>query len=902
VIGQTISHYRITGQLGKGGMGVVYEAQDLTLGRRVALKFLPPELARGPNALDRFLLEARAASALNHPNICTIYAIENDNGQPFIAMELLEGQSLDRKLNEGPLTIDRLLHVSIQLADALDAAHSKGIVHRDIKPGNIFLTTREQVKILDFGLAKLTRTAEMATETVGVTADSPAPAHLTSPGSTVGTVAYMSPEQARGEELDARSDLFSLGAVIYQITTRQLPFPGNTSAMIFHAILERDPVSAAQINPAVPPKLQEIIDKLLEKDRDLRYQSAADLRSDLKRLKRDTESRPTTGQPFASSGEQLAVKPEPTTGAHKSSGSTVVAVAQQHKIGAGIATLIAVAVLAAATYGVYTLLHRSRPTPFQNISIAKVTQTGKASVVAISPDARYILYVLDEGQQSLWLRNIPTSSDTQVIAPASVQYQALRFSPDGNYLYFTRSEPGSTELKYLYRAPVLGGMPTRLVTDIDSNVTFSPDGRRYAFVRYNNPEAGKFRVIVLPVDGGEESVLYSGLVNEGLYDPAWSPDGKRIVFTELLPEGAASGLVTLEVSSGKRQTFYTSPATLLQRPLWMPDGSGVAVLSGIARNQIAYVSYPDGKLSAITRDTNNYSHPSLSADGRTLAAVSRESHFNLFSLRTGPSGASQVRQLTSGAPAYHFGWTRDSQILRDSPSGLSLLDLATGKVTLLPTPESPYISQPSACGDGRYITFTMVRKGTPVIRIWRMDAAGGNLKQLTDGKNQDYSVCSPDGRWVVYEDGVSGGHLMKIPISGGNGEQISQELVDNGFDISPDSKLVVFASFGHLGEHIEGLHVASLDTNQVVKTMKFEHPRSGPVRFAPDGKAVVYPVRNGSVDNLWMQPLDDSPGKQITNFSEEHIIDFHWSLDGKQLALIRGHTDSDVVLIRDSQM
>ncbi len=311
MIGQTISHYRITGRLGSGGMGVVYEAQDLTLGRRVALKFLPPDLARDASALDRFLLEARAASALNHPNICTIYAAEKDGEQSFIAMELIEGQGLDTKMQSGPLPVDRLLDISIQLADALDAAHAKGIVHRDIKPANIFITQRGQVKVLDFGLAKLTRAAGFLTETMGNTEDAARTASLTSPGSTVGTISYMSPEQARGEQLDARTDLFSLGTVIYEMATGRLPFHGNTSAVIFHAILERDPTPAVELNSQLPLKLQEIIDKLLEKDRDLRYQSAADLRGDLRRLKRDTESgrKPTS----AASGPSVPVADPPVT-------------------------------------------------------------------------------------------------------------------------------------------------------------------------------------------------------------------------------------------------------------------------------------------------------------------------------------------------------------------------------------------------------------------------------------------------------------------------------------------------------------------------------------------------------------------------------------------------------------
>src|SRR5712671_3796324 len=289
MVNETIAHYRILRQLGKGGMGVVYEAEDTKLGRRVALKFLPEDTRRDPQALERFLREARAASALNHPGICTIHAIEEHDGRTFLAMELLEGQTLDKLIPLGALPIPRTIDIGIQLADALDTAHKKGIIHRDIKPSNIFVTERSAVKILDFGLAKLLpeHHANFGGET---TLGDPETLLLTSPGTAVGTIAYMSPEQARGEDLDPRTDLFSLGIVIYQMATGCLPFSGATSAVIFHAILELDPIPALQINAMLPPKLEEIIDKALEKDRDLRYQSAADLRGDLKRLKRDTDS------------------------------------------------------------------------------------------------------------------------------------------------------------------------------------------------------------------------------------------------------------------------------------------------------------------------------------------------------------------------------------------------------------------------------------------------------------------------------------------------------------------------------------------------------------------------------------------------------------------------------------
>jgi len=902
VDGQLIAHYRILRKLGGGGMGVVYEAEDTKLSRRVALKFLPEETRQDSQALERFLREARAASSLNHPGICVIHAIEQDDGRTFLCMELLEGETLDKQLKSGPLPLLRAIEIGIQLADALDAAHKRGIIHRDIKPANIFITQRGQAKILDFGLAKLLPEHNGDPGALP-TADSNA-THLTSPGMAVGTIAYMSPEQARGEELDPRTDLFSLGAVLYQMLTGKHPFPGSTSAIIFDNILHNAPVAPISLNRDLPPEVERILNKALEKDRDIRYQVAAEIRADLKRLQREIESgkTPAASSSSARVSTASASAPDSASGAAlQSSSSVIVEAARQNKIGAGAAVLVTAVLLIAAGYGIYTYVKPKPHIPFASFTIENLTNNGHVAISVISPDGKYLCYAMEEnGLQSLWLRHIPTSSNTQVVAPAATRYAGITFSPDGNYIFFVRRDEAEHTIAILYSAPVLGGSPRLLIRDVDSPVTFSPNGRRFAYLRERH-DSPNWDLLTARSDGSDERPIFTDrFLESDSYVPAWSPDGKVILIPSEQPNAQDLGAMTIvNPSDGTQKTFATVRDRIYYDPVWLPDGSGV-ILTSVALDsglqvQLGFLSYPGGEYRMLTTDTNDYARPSVSADGRTIAANQHNFRSQFGIAPANSPDQLKALPLSSSQNLWGWVWLSNTRLLATEAGDVRALD-TSGAESLIFSDRAHLPQSVAVCG--KYLVVREIgRSGGAETNLWRMDQDGANQEQLTSGRTDKDQICAGDGRWVYYIDLADNSHVKRISTEGGSPETIVNAPV-GVFALSPDASTVL--SF----EVRDFDHKLTLRSDSVEKraTQYFDIDQraSFPIQLSPGGKSLVYTVREHGVDNLWEQDLPGTNRRQLTHFDKERILRFAFSPDGAKLAIQRGHLEQDAVLLRDT--
>jgi serine/threonine protein kinase len=548
-MGQTIGSYQVLSFISRGGMGEVYLAQDQRLSRKVALKLLPVSFTTDIDRLRRFEQEARAASALNHPNIITIYEIREFEGAHIIATEFVEGETLRQRLSRSRLSLSETLNVAIQVADALSAAHKAGIVHRDIKPENVMLRPDGYVKVLDFGLAKLSEQASPA-----VSAEAPTIQVRTGSGVVIGTAGYMSPEQARGLAVDGRSDIFSLGAMLYEMITLQKPFHGETPSDTLASILKTEPPSLSQIKPGLPPELNRIVAKTLRKDREERYQVVKDLWLDLKSLKQELEFQQKLQQSnvpdFTDSGATnvvpIAQPTEPRSAITSISESLSIEI-KKHKIGTAILLVLLVMIIGGASFGIYKYANRTQPIErFWDVRISRITNSGNAIDSAISPDGKYIVYALStRGTQSLYIRQVNAANDKLIVPPAPVGVFGMTFSPDGTELFY--AVKSALDSGTLYRIPVLGGTPVKVLEKIDAPISFSPDGKRFVVLRSNFPNQGDSSLVISNLDGSEQRDLVVKKLPEKLSPmfftgPSWSPDGK-LVSSVVATVGGSSRLI-----------------------------------------------------------------------------------------------------------------------------------------------------------------------------------------------------------------------------------------------------------------------------------------------------------------------------------------------------------------------
>jgi Tol biopolymer transport system component/serine/threonine protein kinase len=884
MVGQTISHYRVLRKLGGGGMGDVYEAKDLNLGRHVALKVLPPVRSRNPQALLRFEREARAASALNHPHICTIHDIGEHDGQRFIVMELLDGESVRDRLHKGPIELPRLFDLGVQIADGLDAAHRAGIVHRDVTPANIFITRRGDAKILDFGLAKLAPTYRPAFADGTESGDSStAETHedvQTSPGAAVGTVAYMSPEQACGDELDHRTDLFSFGAVLYEMATGQRPFPGKTSALIFDGILHGAPVPPLELNPELPGELQHIIDKALEKDRRLRYQSAADFKSDLERLRR------------VSGSDQVAVwippPPRPRPPLPWPLGRLSAKRAS--------ALLVILAGIVATAVG---LLWRE-PTMPTFTSRQLTFAAGWEADPAISPDGEVVAYVSNERSDSdIFLMDVRGASEPRRLTAKTGPKHGLTWSPDGRRLAFVWEQPGLRP--GVWWVPRDGDKEPTILQEDAEDPAISPDGREIAFVRTGS--SGDRQILVASLSPGgtvaEPRPLTTGL-DDGLWDhrePAWSPDGKQICYR------AHDSLWVIPVNGGRARPIAETVIGV-ERPVWSRDGRFIYFTSAHEQGLRALwrVRISGGDPERVTHGVNPERHASLSADGRKLV-FSTNSHGQELVVRNletwdetvvVPEVSSKTCPVFAPDGSIYFISDRGGKPelwVQPVPAG------GVSKGTRQLTDQQVEVSHPTVSPDGKWVAYYRVDEQANR-DIWTISTKGGAPVRFTDHPKKDYHPAwSPDGTKLAFcSDRTGGLHIWVAGVSEGKpvGEprQITKGSAtdqDQAPAWSPDGAFIAYITQG-------------LDRDWDVKIVRADgQGRPVPVTSTGAARRVHWDKRSGLlfvsglfdkpfVSLLKVDPVDSraSPVDLKILFGENtDLIDFDLSNDGRLLVYSR---------------
>jgi serine/threonine protein kinase len=933
IVGQELGRYKVLELLGVGGMGQVYLARDKELGRKVALKLLLDSFTKDEERLRRFQREARSASALNHPNILTVYEIGEIAETHFIATEFIDGVTLRKRMSSATVTVFEALDIALQMAGALEAAHKAGIIHRDIKPENIMLRPDGYLKVLDFGLAKLSENDDKQQKDQS---DAPTKALIqTASGVVMGTALYMSPEQARGLPVDGRTDIWSLGVVLYEMLAGRPPFDGETQSHLIVSILDEEPLPLAPQSKEIPVELERIVFKTLRKPREERYQTIGELIKELRQIKQKLELE--AALQISSSSEQrterlnqssIATEVAPTnekqqtptapTEAAQTVVSTDPAVIERKRLKLSSPVVLAALALVAVAlvFGIYKFTHRSQTNvsdAFAKTKLTKLTTNGKAGQATISPDGKYVAHVSgDRGKQSIVLKHIPTGSDKEIVPVTGDDYLTPSFSHDGNYIYYRRAEKNQT---VLYRVPVLGGIaPVKLAEEVDSAIALSPDDKRFAFVR-GLPDIGECAIIIANADGtGEEEKLF---VQKGnilfpfgaaalAFGPAWSPDGEMIAFQirDASQGVVGSRLKALRIGDKTEKDLANQTWTSIGQIVWQQDGSGLILTaaedSSGAFQQVWRVAYPTGEALRITNDVSNYFGVSLTSDSGSLITMQGERLSSIWILPDGDT--KRALKVGSGRSDGDDGisWTPDGKIVYTSSTtgdqDIWVMNADASDQRQL-TRNARRSSAPVISPDGRYIVFASTRAGDR--RIWRIDVDGGNPKQLTAGKDDQYPFCAPDGHWVVYTSNDTGTPLLwKVPIDGGAPVQLTDYLTLRP-SVSPDGKLIAIMFVDEQAQPKRyRVGIISIEGGKPIYIFD-ALPGRGRFAWTPDSRSLIYTQTLAGVSNLWSQPISGGKPTQLTNFASDQIFWFDYSRDHHQLAVARGTQTSDVVLIND---